>query len=397
MAADFKYVVVGRGMMGSAAARHLTLEVDSVAVIGPDEPADRTSHEGVFASHYDEARITRTFDDNRVWSELASRSIDRYGDLEAASGIRFFTEAGCLFSAPPQAPGTYMARALDVCAARGLSVETIPAARLTERFPHMRFPAVHSGYFEARRAGHVNPRALVRAQSVMAQRQGAQMIAETAVRLDDRGDMVAVTTAEGRTVTADRVLVAAGGFTNPCGLLPLPVDMRATARTIVFFELDEARLSLFRAMPSTVVFAERDEDLVYILPPVRYPDGKTYLKIGGDSERQSFSDLSGIGAWFRSDGDRREAEHLTGIALSLMPGLEGTPVTSGSCIASFTSSSYPFVGFTPSPRIAVMTGGNFVAAKCSDEIGRLGARLMIDGHLSDGDFGRELKPQFVRD
>ncbi|MFP3701778.1 hypothetical protein SB758_40520, partial [Burkholderia sp. SIMBA_013] len=46
----------------SAAARHLAEKVDGVALIGPGEPADITSHQGVFASHYDEARITRTID-----------------------------------------------------------------------------------------------------------------------------------------------------------------------------------------------------------------------------------------------------------------------------------------------------------------------------------------------
>ena len=38
MAADFRFIVVGRGMMGAAAARHLAKQVDGIAVIGPDEP-----------------------------------------------------------------------------------------------------------------------------------------------------------------------------------------------------------------------------------------------------------------------------------------------------------------------------------------------------------------------
>jgi len=50
MAVDFKYIVVGRGLMGAAAARHLARQADGVAVIGPDEPGDRKAHQGVFAS-----------------------------------------------------------------------------------------------------------------------------------------------------------------------------------------------------------------------------------------------------------------------------------------------------------------------------------------------------------
>jgi sarcosine oxidase len=395
MAADFEYIVIGRGMMGAAAARHLTLEGKRVGLIGPDEPADRVAHQGVFGSHYDEARITRTFDDNMVWSQLASRSIERYAALEGESGISFFTEAGCLFSTPRPGAEGYMARAVAVSDRRGLDVEVIAPEALPARFPHMRFPKDHYGYYEKRNAGHVNPRALVKAQALMAERQGAAIIAETAVSVVEADGRVEVRTAEGRCHTAARVLVAAGGFTNICSLLPEPVDMRATARTIVFFELDAARQAIFSAMPSTVVFAERDEDLVYILPPVRYPDGKTYLKIGGDSEKAAFDRPGAIGDWFRSDGDLDEAAKLQRIAVSLMPDLEGVPTTSGACIASFTRTTYPYVGFTRSPNVAVLTGGNFVAAKCSDELGRLGARLLIDGALSDSDFAAELAPQYL--
>ena len=40
-------------------------------------------------------------------------------------------------------------------------------------------------------------------------------------------------------------------------------------------------MAVFSEMPSAIIFGDRDEDHVYILPPVRYPDGKFYLKLGG--------------------------------------------------------------------------------------------------------------------
>ena len=42
--------VVGRGLLGSAAARHLADLGADVAVIGPGEPAELASHNGVFAN-----------------------------------------------------------------------------------------------------------------------------------------------------------------------------------------------------------------------------------------------------------------------------------------------------------------------------------------------------------
>src|SRR3546814_15422875 len=83
-------------MMGAAAARHLSQWTDGIALIGPGEPQDCRSHEGVFASHYDEARITRTIDPDADWARLANRSIARYDEIAVASGIDFCTEAGCL-------------------------------------------------------------------------------------------------------------------------------------------------------------------------------------------------------------------------------------------------------------------------------------------------------------
>ena len=51
-----RFVVVGRGPMGAAAARHLATAGEDVVVVGPEEPKDWSQHEGAFASHYDEGR-----------------------------------------------------------------------------------------------------------------------------------------------------------------------------------------------------------------------------------------------------------------------------------------------------------------------------------------------------
>ncbi|RUV28396.1 FAD-dependent oxidoreductase, partial [Mesorhizobium sp. M1A.T.Ca.IN.004.03.1.1] len=80
---------------------------------------------------------------------------------------------------------------------------------------------------------------------------------------------------------------AAGAFSNFHALLPRPVDLRVMARTVVFYEIGEREMAVFGDMPSTIVLGDREEDHIYILPPVRYPDGKTYLKLGGDTEALS--------------------------------------------------------------------------------------------------------------
>ncbi|RVH97017.1 FAD-dependent oxidoreductase, partial [Sinorhizobium meliloti] len=103
MSESVDFVIIGKGMMGAAAARHLARAGAGVALIGPDEPEDWANHGGVFASHYDNARITRTIDDDPVWARLARRSIDRYPEIALESGVEFYFPVGCLIAAP--APG----------------------------------------------------------------------------------------------------------------------------------------------------------------------------------------------------------------------------------------------------------------------------------------------------
>ena len=202
------------------------------------------------------------------------------------------------------------------------------------------------------------------------------------------------TLAGGETFYADRVLIAAGAFSNLNALLPRPLQMRAAPRTVVFFELDEQAMTVFGTMPSTIVFTEREEDHVYILPPVRYPDGKTYLKLGGDIETGELARPEEFRAWFGSDGKPEERQRLVDTALQLMPALEGRPTSSAACVATFTPTCRPYAGFVESSRIAVLTGGNFVAAKSSDELGRLGAVLLLEGGLGDDDYGTLMTPLF---
>src|SRR5436190_1901187 len=84
---DVDVAVVGLGLIGSGALRHLAATGAEVLGVGPAEPAAFGDHRGAFASHYDSGRITRHLDPRREWAVLAGRSIAGYAALEAASGI----------------------------------------------------------------------------------------------------------------------------------------------------------------------------------------------------------------------------------------------------------------------------------------------------------------------
>ncbi|MDH4412941.1 MAG: FAD-binding oxidoreductase [Rhizobium sp.] len=394
MVERFKSVVVGRGMMGAAAARYLALQGEGVAVIGPDEPKDWANHQGVFASHYDEARITRTIDSNPVWARLANRSIARYGQLATDSGVNFYDEVGCLIVGPKRGGrDPYVGQVEAAARGLGVSIEMLSDAALKARFGYFDFGSDCEGVYEERNAGYVNPRRLVEAQSILAEKAGARVIRQTAVSVREEGGLAIVTTDDGAVYSAERVLIAAGGFSINDNLLPRPVDLKVYGRTVAFFEIPDAELQAYSGMPSLIHQPDDPIDHIYLLPPVRYPDGKTYLKIGGDPDDLQLQTEPEIRAWFRRGGRLTTRDHLHRIITGLVPSLADAPISMAACVTSFTPENYPAIGFA-SERIAVLTGGCGAAAKSSDEIGRLGAELIQHGRIIDEAYGDVFRPVF---
>lgn len=392
----FQYIVVGAGMMGASAAKYLAEGSDGVALIGPGEPHEIKSHDGVFASHYDAARITRTIDSNADWARLANRSIARYGEIERESGVEFYGEVGCLIVG--KARGTGYSYIENVCAAADtLRVETdvLDDAALTQRFPYFTFEGGCEGVFERSNAGYVNPRELVRAQISIGQKRGVTRIDGVVVSVAEDGGVATVTTASGESYTAEKVLVAAGGFSIVEGLLPQKLEMEVYARTVAFFEIPEDQLHLYAGMPSLIYEPADVSKHIYLLPPVRYPDGKFYLKIGGEPVDVPLASDREIRDWFRSGGNPRVRDDLAGVIETLIPSIDRARISMAACVTSYPPSGFPAIGYTSAPNIAVLTGGCGASAKSCDEIGRLGAKLIVDGAIGDEGYDADFKPVFA--
>lgn len=358
-----KVAVVGRGLMGAAAARHLARGGHQVVLIGPDEPADLAAHQGVFGSHYDEGRISRRNALSPFWARAASQSIARYNEIEAQSGIRFFTASGALMA------GTLAWIARVDAAAREVGVEStaLDPEALAAEFPFLRFDPRFHGRYEPG-TGHISPRRLVAAQTEAARRAGAEVIAAEATAIGEGW----VDTGASR-VEADRVLVAAGAWSDH--LLGREKHLSVMARTVAFLELDEGEAARLARMPSIVPQGDNDP---YILPPIRYPDGGIRLKIGGDPEDRQLQTPKAIGDWFRSGGNPELRDDLAEQLANMIPGLKIARVGAAACVTSWTSDGEPEIRAL-SGRVVVCTGGNGSSAKCSDELGRRASVLVTEG------------------
>lgn len=389
-----RVVVIGKGLMGSAAARHLARQTEGVVLIGPDEPTVRADHNDVFGSHYDEGRIYRILDSDPIWARLAERSIARYAEIEAQSGIRFQEQAGMLgvtMRAPggesPRrdrgAPGGVAAAYGRVGDTLGVSFERLTGAALAERFPYLSFGADADGVFETGTAGHISPRRMVAAQTVAAERHGATVLREPVHRMTIEADGVTVTTATGQVVRAERALVATGGFANVHAVLPRPLDIVVRGRTVVLAEVAGALLERLRPMPSLIVDGSAPLGDPYLLPPIRYPDGRWYAKIGTGAFEHRLDTLDELGDWFRHPGAAEDREALHRTILALIPDLAGAPIHTDTCAVTATVSGYPYVDLIAEGRVCIAVGGNGSAAKSADEIGRLAADLLLAGAWRD--------------
>jgi glycine/D-amino acid oxidase-like deaminating enzyme len=378
----FRVAVIGKGLIGSAAARHLARQTDGVALIGPDEPPVRAAHHDVFGSHYDEGRIYRILDADPIWARLAERSIARYAAIAAQSGIAFHDPVGMLAATVP-APDDFVQAYARTGEALGVTFERLTRADLAQRFPYLHFRPHSVGVFEPHTAGHLSPRRLVAAQTVAAERQGATVMREPVHALTVRAGGVEVTTASGETVRAERALVATGAFANVHDVLPRKLDIVVRGRTIVLAEVDAARREQLRGMPSLIVGGTQPLDDPYILPPIRYPDGHWYVKLGTGAFEHRLETMQELGDWFRNPGAEEDRDALHQTLVSLIPALAGAPIHTDTCAVTATASGHPYVDLIAEGRVCIAVGGNGKAAKSSDEIGRLAAELLLAGAWCD--------------
>jgi glycine/D-amino acid oxidase-like deaminating enzyme len=378
----YRYIVIGKGLMGSAATRYLS-GWGATAVIGPDEPTDWQTHPGVFASHYDQGRITRRLSKDVIWSELAQAAIAQYPYLEAASGIVFHRSTGGLYVAPDP-DDAYFQLADGWGRQQAVDYTRLTPAERQARFPFLDFPAGWPALWEGPPAGYINPRDLIKAQLDVARQQGATVIGETAVSIHLDANSARVVTDANQTYQADKVLLATGAFSNCFDLLPRPLPLRVKSEIIILAEVGEVEVERLGGMP-TVIY-EIESDLlndIYLLPPIRYPDGRFYLKMGCNTAvDQTLSTLEEMRRWMIAGKSDRMLVPMRAALESIIPGLQANSFHTKRCLITYTPHGKPYIDVLQPGQLYVATGGNGSSAKSSDSLGRMAAELVHQGRWS---------------
>ncbi len=371
---SFKYLVIGRGIMGSAAAMHLASASEGVAVLGPTEAMADTAGTVPKASHYDAGRVTRIADPDPFWSGVAKRSIDRYRDLEEATGIKFFNEAGFMWA---DNDAQRSAATFEMTRNSGGVMSRLNPDEVQSQFPYFNFESGVDVLFQEGNGGTINPRGYVGAMTERAKQLGAEVIDGHATAIDVATDGVTVTTDTGE-IKADQVMIATGAYGAFDGLSPVSVPLKTNKHTVVLIEVPEAVAEGDLAnMPSLMSQPPGDRIGTYTLPPLRYPDGKFYLKIGIEGPRPPVDSLDSLNAWFRSGDDADLNRQLIEELQIMMPSLNTSSWSWLACITTDTPDRRPVIGLVADGKVCLQLGGNGYSAKSGDAIGELGASLLL--------------------
>ena len=186
-------------------------------------------------------------------------------------------------------------------------------------------------------------------------------------------------------IKAQKVILAPGAYVNLHSLITNicpKVDLRLTTQTVAYLEVSKNEAERLKTMPTACTdYPFGPLDGTYILPPILYPDGKYYLKLGhGDHFEQIVTDEKFMDEWYHNGkGDPEAVKALTEFIQAFIPSLNYESVHGGCCVTSNTPRKLaPFIGEIR-PGLVLTAGGCGYAAKSSDEIGRLAAVLSING------------------
>ena len=180
------------------------------------------------------------------------------------------------------------------------------------------------------------------------------------------------------TYKANKVLVAAGCFTNHNNLLPRQLDLTYLGWHVGYLELDIKAQKVLSNMPSIIYRTPDPKKRWYFLPPQQYPDGKVYLKFGStDKSEWPIHSVADVIRCFRSDGSQHVMRQLAVVIKQIFPDITPLNMKIETCVTNNTASGRPYIGVL-NDNLYVLVGDNGGAAKYSDELGFIAAQIMTD-------------------
>jgi sarcosine oxidase len=351
--------VVGLGTMGAQVLWQLSkrpVEATGFETHAPGHPRGAAGGE---------TRLFRNFElEDLRYAPLVARADEIWNELQQASGRELRVLDGALVMGSPS--HAQMQTALASARESGQPHEIYDEAELRNRHPEF---AVDPGDIAIwdHNGGWIRPELTVATTARLAERNGAVVHRSTKVRdiLESSGGVLVVTDAG--EYEFDRVVVAAGGWTNQ--LMPqfAPLIMVRRLISAWFFGQEAGHLD------SAVPFIRTAPTYCYGLP---VPD-RTAMKLG-----VGFDDHLPVD---RPDEVERvvrptELGPFERIVARYMPGLDPHPMRVETYLETYTRDRHEWIAEHPYLRdVIVLAGFSGHGFKMSPAIGEIGAELAVDG------------------
>ena len=183
---------------------------------------------------------------------------------------------------------------------------------------------------------------------------------------------------------AKKLVVATGAFANCFDVLPQKLELTVKTETTLLAKLDVGEANRLVKMPSFIFNLEHPElDSFYMLPPIRYPDGNVYLKLGANTRSDRYlENIEEMRTWMQVGESDVSAKALKEVMQLVVPNLQAQSYETKRCLVSYTPQGYPFIDELE-PKLFVALGGNGSSAKSFDALGSLAARLVQTGRWQD--------------
>ncbi|MBO3089803.1 glycine oxidase ThiO [Cellulomonas dongxiuzhuiae] len=339
--ASVDVLVVGGGIIGLTAAWRAVRAGSRVTVADPD-PGGGATHAAAGmlapvseAEHGEHGLARVNVASAALWSGFAR-------ELTAASGVDIgLAASGTLTVAYDAADAQRCRDLLALQRSWGLDVHEVTSAEARERVPLLG-PHLGAATWAAGEQ-HVDPRAVVRAlRAVLGRDARARVVPAAAAGLvrDARGDVVGVRTADGGTLCADLVVLAAGARSADVvrDVPEVTVPVRPVVGTTL--RLDARAAPWFAGLP--VVRGTVQHRPVYLVPRA---SGE--VVIGATSDEGAAQDGTRSGDVFALLRDAR----------ALVPGIDELPLVDVTTRARpATPDHLPLVGHSGVPGLLLATG-----------------------------------------
>lgn len=299
--------------------------------------------------------------------------MDRYRAIEKASGIDFYSEVG--YVTIRNAKENY-ANVIAENQSQGIKCHPVKPSDFASI---LEWPPDCAAYFQPSEAGYISPRGLVKAQQKLAMENNCDIMNGLVVNLmRSRSNFVlqirpnlegVVADSDVVIVEAKKVIIAQGAYVNfhrQDNLLHeiLEVknkepDLTLTTQTVAYLEVPASEAKrLTDIMPTIGTNYIRGQlDGTYILPPIKYPNDKYYLKLGHNDEFETIvnSDEAIVDWYKRGIGNPDAVKALADfITNHLIPSLEVITIQGGCCITATVITLYTYPHGVPTRMLNIL-------------------------------------------